>query len=64
MKICYIISTCNKYLDTRVSYQMQTFLKYINKNDIYYLTSVANLERRQFGWNTMDDSKNITWKYM
>jgi len=64
MKICYIISTCNKYLDTRVCYQMQTFLKYIDKNDIYYLTSVANVERRQFGWNTMDDSKNITWKYI
>ena len=64
MKICYIISTCDKYLDTRVSYQMQTFLKYINKNDIYYLTSKPNIERRQFGWNTMDDDKNITWKYI
>lgn len=64
MKICYIISTCDKYLDTRVSYQMQTFLKYIDKNDIYYLTSKPNLERRQFGWNAMDDEKNITWKYI
>jgi len=43
---------------------MTTFLKYVNKNDIYYLTSVANVERRQFGWNTMDDSTNITWKYI
>lgn len=64
MKICYIISTCDKYLDTRVSYQMETIFKNINKNDIYYLTSKPNVERRQFGWYTMDDSKNITWKYI
>jgi len=64
MRICYIISTCNKYLDTRVAYQMETMLKNINKNDIYYLTSAPNVERRQFGWYTMDDPKNITWKYI
>jgi hypothetical protein len=64
MKICYIISTCDKYLDTRVSYQMETMFKNINKNDIYYLTSKSNEERRYFGWNTMDDTQNITWKYI
>jgi hypothetical protein len=64
MRICYIISTCDKYLNTRVSYQMQTFLKQIDKNDIYYLTSKPDLERRQFGWYAMDDPKNITWKYI
>ena len=35
MKICYIISTCNKYLDSRVKFQMETMLKNINKEDIY-----------------------------
>ena len=64
MKICYIISTCNKYLSTRVKYQMDTFLKNVSKEDIYYLTSQPNLEERQFGWNCMDDSQNITWKYI
>ena len=64
MKICYIISTCNKYLDTRVKYQMDTFISNINKNDIYYLTSKPNLEKRQFGWDCMDDPHNITWKYI
>jgi hypothetical protein len=43
---------------------METMFKNINKNDIYYLTSKPNVERRQFGWYTMDDSKNITWKYI
>ena len=37
MKICYVIKTCNKYLETRVKYQLNTFLKYINKEDILYI---------------------------
>lgn len=64
MKICYIISTCSKYFYTRVKYQMNTFLSDVDKNDIYYLTSKANINERQFGWNCMDDSQNITWKYI
>jgi|LakMenE01Jun11ns_1017448.scaffolds.fasta_scaffold9880917_2 hypothetical protein len=64
MKICYIISTCDKYLDTRVKYQMDTMLKNVNKEDIYYLTSKPDIQNRQFGWYCMDDEKNITWKYI
>lgn len=64
MKICYIISTCDKYLDTRVKYQMETFLSDVDRNDIFYLTSKPNIEKRHFGWNCMDDSQNITWKYI
>jgi len=64
MKICYIISTCYKYLDTRVKYQMETFFNDVNLNDIFYLTSKSNIEKRHFGWNCMDDEKNITWKYI
>jgi hypothetical protein len=64
MKLCYIISTCDKYLDTRVKYQMETFLSYVNKNDIFYLTSKSDIEKRHFGWNCMDDEKNIAWKYI
>ena len=64
MKICYIISTCDKYLDTRVKYQMDTFFSNVDKNDIFYLTSKPNIEKRHFGWNCMDDSQNITWTYI
>jgi len=64
MKICYIISTCDKYLQTRVKYQMDIMLKNVNKEDIYYLTSKPDIENRRFGWNCMDDGKNITWKYI
>jgi hypothetical protein len=64
MKICYIISTCDKYLETRVKYQMDICLKNVNPEDIYYLTSKPNHDKRQFGWYTMDDAQNITWKYI
>ena len=64
MKICYIISTCDKYLETRVKYQMDICLKHVNPEDIYYLTSKPNHDKRQFGWYTMDDAQNITWKYI
>jgi hypothetical protein len=64
MKICYIISTCDKYLDTRVKYQLETMFKNVNKDDIFYLTSKPDIEKRQFGWYSMDDAQNITWKYI
>ena len=58
MKVCYIISSCDKYLDNRVKYQMDTMLKNVNKEDIYYLTSKPDIDHRQFGWLTMDDTQN------
>ena len=64
MNICYIISTCDKYLNTRVKYQMETMFKNVNRENIYYLTSQPNVEKRQFGWNCMDDFDNIPWKYI
>ena len=64
MKICYIISTCDKYIDSRVKYQMEIMFKGIDKNDIYYLTSKPNIDKRYFGWFCPDDPQNITWKYI
>lgn len=64
MKYCYIISTCDKYLDNRVKFQMNSFLKDVSIDDIYYLTCKSNIEQRQFGWNCLDDPYNITWKYI
>ncbi len=62
MKICYIISTCNKHLETRVHYQMETMFKNVNKEDIYYLTSTPNIDKRQFGWYTLDHQENVVCK--
>jgi hypothetical protein len=43
---------------------METMLKNVNREDIYYLTSKPDNEKRHFGWYSMDDEKNITWKYI
>jgi hypothetical protein len=43
---------------------METMFKNIDKRDIYYLTSKPNEDKIHFGWNTMDDTQNITWKYI
>lgn len=62
MKICYIIKTCDKYLDTRILYQANSFIKNININDIYYLTSKPDISKRHFGWNTNDSYEHLTLK--
>jgi len=43
---------------------MESMFKNVNKEDIYYLTSKPAPDNRQFGWYTMDDEQNITWKYI
>lgn len=64
MKICYIIKTCDKYLDNRVVYQANTSLQNININDIFYLTSKSELSKRHFGWNTDDSYMYLTLKVL
>lgn len=64
MKICYIIKTCDKYLDNRVVYQANTCLQHINVNDIFYLTSKPDISRRHFGWNTDDSYMCLTLKVL
>jgi hypothetical protein len=64
MRVCYIISTCDKYLDNRVKYQMETVFKNVNKEDIYYLTSKADVENRRFGWDAPDNLESLPLKYI
>jgi len=64
MKLCYIIKTCDKYLDDRVVYQSNTSLQNINTNNIFYLTSKPDMSRRHFGWNTDDSYRYLTLKIL
>jgi len=43
---------------------MEIMFKYIDKNDIYYLSSMPDISKRHFGWFCPDDDQNITWKYI
>lgn len=64
MRICYIIFTCEKYLTTRIKYQMNSFLKYVDKNDIFYLANKMDEENRLFAWDAPDDYKSLPIKYV
>jgi hypothetical protein len=43
---------------------MEIMLKNVPKEDIFYLTSQSNIEKRHFGWNCPDNLENLTWKYI
>jgi hypothetical protein len=69
-KTAYIILTCEKYLKTRVSWQLQTCFKYMNKKDCYYLSCKSTRQKYDnitisiYGWNTSDDYRSCPDKYI
>jgi hypothetical protein len=64
MRVCYIISTCTKYLDNRVINQINSFLKHIPRNDIYYLTKFINENLRHFCFDLTDTLEYLTYEYI
>jgi len=64
MSIAYIILTCEKNINTYVLWQKNTFLKNINKNDIYYISAKNDSENSIYGWNTIDTYDSCPIKYM
>jgi hypothetical protein len=64
-KICYIILTCEKYINTRVNWQSATCFKYINNKDCYYLScKPINYKKNIYGWYTTDDYTSCPDKYI
>ena len=73
---CFIILTCEKYKNTRVEWQKQTFLKNffldsshpnyeIEKNNAYYYISWEDdIKNHIYGWNTADDYNACPLKYV
>ena len=64
MKIAYIILTCEKYISTRVQWQLDTMLKTVDKNDIYYLGHTMDNEKRLFSWGAGDDYNSLPYKFV
>lgn len=64
MKVCYIVLTCEKYLNTRVKWQMETMFKNIDKDDIYYLGHTNDKDNRLFSWGALDDYNNLPFKFI
>jgi hypothetical protein len=65
-KIAYIILTCEKYLNTRVKWQVKNCFRYVNKLNCYYISGNPHILKyaRIYGWNTKDDYKSCPDKYI
>jgi hypothetical protein len=63
MKVAFVLSTCDKYIDTRVKYQKKHNLYCVPENDIYYLSSTGALPNI-YGYNISDNPLEIMKKYL
>ena len=63
MRCCYIILTCENYLNTRVKWLLENCLYSVNPNDIYFL-SCRKIEPNIYGWNTADNYESCPLKYI
>ena len=60
LRIAYLIITSDSQINNRVQYQLNTFLKLVNPEDIYFLSSVPNsIDKRVYGWNTDDNINSL-----
>jgi hypothetical protein len=62
-KICYIILTCEAYLDTRTKWQRTNCFKYTDLKDVYYLSCKPG-PLSVYGWNTIDTYESCPLKYI
>lgn len=60
-KIAYIILTCEKYINTRVHYQKETFLKNV---DYYYISHKMDQTNHIYGFDTDDSYDSCPDKYL
>jgi hypothetical protein len=63
MSCCFIILTCEKYLNTRVKWVLENSLFKVEPKDIYFL-SCEPKEPNIYGWNTPDIYEGCPLKYI
>lgn len=63
MSCCYIVLTCEKYLNTRAKWLLENCLYKVDKKDIYFL-SYESKEPNIYGWNTPDNYEGCPIKYI
>jgi hypothetical protein len=63
MKICYIILTCKKFLETRAKWQRETCLSTVSLADCYFLSCEPG-ENSVYGWGTIDTYEGCPLKYI
>lgn len=64
MRIAYVLLTCEKYLNTRVEWQLATSLASVPREDIYYLGHTMDPTKRLFHWGAKDDYNSLPQKML
>ena len=64
MRVAYIILTCEKYVNTRVQWQLQTMFKNVDPTDLYYLGHTMDPSRRLFSWGAGDSYEQLPSKFI
>lgn len=64
MRVAYVILTCEKYISTRVQWQLQTMFKNVNRNDLYFLGHTMDPDRRIFSWGAGDTYEELPSKFI
>lgn len=62
MNICYIVLTCEKYLTTRLVWQLETCFKEVDKKDIYYLGPYMDVTKQMYSWGAPDNYASLPYK--
>lgn len=62
MRIAYIILTCEKYISTRVSWQLQTMFQHVDRSDLFFLGHTTDPEQRLFSWGAEDSYEQLPHK--
>jgi hypothetical protein len=63
MRLCYIVLTCKKYLDTRVEWQKKTVFKNVDPRDIFYLGPHMDIMNHIYSWGAGDDYHSLPYKF-
>ncbi len=63
MRLCYIVLTCQKYLDTRVEWQKKTVFQNVDPRDIFYLGPYMDIMKQMYSWGAGDDYQSLPYKF-
>jgi len=64
MRVAYIILTCEKYTNTRVTWQLQTMFQHVPRSDLYFLGHTMDPEQRLFSWGAGDSYEELPSKFI
>ena len=64
MRIAYIVLTCEKYVTTRMRWQMDTVFSSVSPADVFYLGHTMRPEDRLYSWGAGDNYESLPYKFV